>query len=398
MRENDNDAVRPAVDGAEARTLWSEAELDEAIGLLHAEARGADPSADLRRRVLAEIGRAEADQAAIAEPARLPRSGKRRFRLPWVSVAAAAAAVLTIGIAVLPNDSSPGSASQADSTADGSAKPGGVELASAQRALSSAADLLIRTEDQPLRAGQFRYISKHAWWASTHGPGQGKGYTYLREQLIERWAPADYRDEWVERRALTGRKKWVGGTEPESVMDRPERDADIQNGERRGRCADFFPEAKPKKVCGNPDDPDFPEYYAKLPRDPDQLLAWWRQQADVRVDVKGDSPRTIMGLAQEVLGTGQAPAEVRAVIYRALAKLPGIQITDRAANLDGVVGVAIGVEDGKGRYELIFDRETGQYIGDREVVTRPDEPWVKPGTVVAYTSQEIKVVDSLGAK
>ncbi|KAA2253515.1 hypothetical protein F0L68_32370 [Solihabitans fulvus] len=385
----------------------SESDLDEALHLLHVEARTADaPMTDLRARVLADLDKAEpATVASTATVTPIGRArGRRRFPAPWASVAAAVVAAAVIGGIALhgsspaPTDSTAGAAgtSSAQQT-----KQGGVELVTAQQALATAATQVGAGKDTPLAPGQFRHISLHAWWstgtmmASDSKGNPTKGFSYLREQTIDRWVPADYRDDWLERRKLTGRKTWLGGTEPESAMNRPEPDADIQNAEYHGKCGDFFPKSKPAKVCGDANDWDFPEYYAGLPRDPDQLLARWTKDTSA----KGSSPSTILYYVTQILGTGLAPADVRAAAYQALAKLPGIQVIDRAANLDGVVGMALGIEDNKAdRTELILDPKTGQYIGDRVVAVHPTTPWIKPGTVTSFTSQTSTAVSEQGAK
>lgn len=74
--------------------------------------------------------------------------------------------------------------------------------------------------------------------------------------------------------------------------------------------------------------------------------------------------------------SGQLGADQRATIYDALASIPGVDITDEQANLDGRTGIALGrtVDNGL-RHEIIVDPATGEFLGNRTVVvSRADMP------------------------
>jgi len=99
-----------------------------------------------------------------------------------------------------------------------------------------------------------------------------------------------------------------------------------------------------------------------------------------------------------MLQTGVVPADLRAALYRVLADVPGLQVTEQYANLDGVKGTAYGISQADGyRDELIVDTATGQYIGNRSIFENGlhDLP---PGTVFSHSSVTTAVVTGLGVR
>ncbi|TQM82387.1 hypothetical protein FHX81_4791 [Saccharothrix saharensis] len=356
-------------------------ELDDALDRLHHDARTADVPLDaVRARVLSAA-------AASAAP-------KRKHTARWLApVAVAAAAALVTGVVTTGGRNEPVATASSDAP-----PPPSVRLLSAREYLTRAADA-VTAVDQPLAPGQYRYIAAHEWNSRGTGtatpvgqPARDHGYTYLVESRTETWIPHDVTQEWLNRRTPLDGVKWLGGTVPQSEAPLGEPDV-TATGERRGRCGDFFPDAQPKKVCGDPDDWDNPEFYAQLPRDPQALLQWLRD----RTAHRGGGPAVVFHWAVQLLRTGLVPADLRASLYRALALLDGVAVADGAADLDGRAGVAITVEDVHERRELIVDPATGDFIGERTVAgPRPHESYIPPGTVTGHSAITTKVVDRLG--
>jgi hypothetical protein len=127
---------------------------------------------------------------------------------------------------------------------------------------------------------------------------------------------------------------------------------------------------------------------AAVPTDPDGLLAAVYQLVEdpACAPILGDTVQDrafhlINALLQTVL-----PAEVRAALYRALAKIPGVTVAHGATDAAGRRGVAfaraaaIEVPGSSGwlRLEIILDRDSYRYLGARYIVTRdhfiPDMP------------------------
>ena len=155
---------------------------------------------------------------------------------------------------------------------------------------------------------------------------------------------------------------------------------------------------------------------AAVPTDPDGLLAAvYRLVEDpacapigVGDTVQDRAFMLIDGMLQTVL-----PAEVRAALYQALAKVPGVTVTHGATDAAGRRGVAFSraaAIEGPGssawlRLEVILDPGTYRYLGARHVVTRdhftPDTPtgskgtWNRRGQVLVSRAQlALAVVDA----
>jgi hypothetical protein len=74
-----------------------------------------------------------------------------------------------------------------------------------------------------------------------------------------------------------------------------------------------------------------------------------------------------------------------------------VQVIDQEATLDGRTGVALGRLDTVNgtRQEIIVDPDSGQVIGEREVVPNGDTAYGIPaGGVIGWTAVTLSVVDS----
>lgn len=132
--------------------------------------------------------------------------------------------------------------------------------------------------------------------------------------------------------------------------------------------------------------------YDTLPREPRQLL-------DKIYELNGNSGPSSDGQALQwiidALRGGTAPADFRAALYKAVADIPGVEITENQATLNGRTGIAIGrVETTSDtRYDLIIDPESGQFIGEREV-TLDGYASFPPGTATSWTAVTTTVTGS----
>jgi hypothetical protein len=366
-------------------------ELDETLELLHRDARTAP--ADLsaaRAKLMAEL-----DAGAAVVPLRPKRT--RRFALP---VAAAVAGVVAVTVVVVQTGSSgPTAVTTAGPAASPSAPSANptanwpdIKLMSAVQVLNRAADLSVGAVDQPVGAGQFRYVGEHTWVGRGVQTGDATGYSYLWEQQVDRWIPADTHDVWQENRKILNTGKFLGGSQPQSQSPEPEI-TDTDQGRWQGRCGDFFPNAKPAKKCGDPTDWDSPAFYATLPHDAAGLYAKLQSLTKGR----GSTPSVMFHFGTEILRAGVMPAELRAQWYRALAKIPGMTVLAAQTNLDGRTGVALGLDDRHEIRQLIIDPVTGQFIGERSIAgAEPDEAWIKPGTEIGASAITTAVASRLG--
>lgn len=132
---------------------------------------------------------------------------------------------------------------------------------------------------------------------------------------------------------------------------------------------------------------------AGLPRDPDALVR--RIEAAPRAEGATDAEQVFDTLA-DFLRTGLVPADLRGTVYDALAGLPGIVVTDDQASLDGRHGTAVGLtaRGGTDRREVIIDRTSGDYLGERTLQTERVGS-IPAGTVVDSASVEVVPVDHM---
>jgi hypothetical protein len=314
-------------------------DLDRALSALHAD-------------VDTDLARIEQTRAAFLEIIAAP-APKRRTRR-WL-IAAAAAAALVVGGSIYTTTLSGGSAE-------------------ARSALNGAAQQITRVPDPVVPAGQYRHLTQRSWTEGfTEIPGGG--LTYLEETVIELWVPSDVRSTWYQRQTTTGRHQWINGSDAEARKNGIT--FDRKTSKSSAACGNFTGNGGFCNPAGSWSDPS-QAWLASLPKDP---KSFYKQ-------LKEDSPRNSRGetelvvYAQDALRTGLLPADTRATLYRALTNLKHLKITDRAANLDGKVGIAYSSDDGTNREEIVIDPHTGAYLGSRQVSTEGPTK----GRVLAYTS------------
>jgi hypothetical protein len=341
------------------RTMWSDDELDRALAALHPA-----PDTDDRAFHRVKAGLLLAGDPVVSTPA------PKRRRWAWWT--ASVATVLTVAASVL----------LVQTVQTGSTMP---DAAGDQ--LSEAA-AKAGTADEPLAPGQYRYITTHAWWLSVSGD-----YAYLAENLMETWVPADERQDWLWRRDVTGARKWVAGTEAAARADGVLVDeADWPEGEWRAPCGDWYA-TEPCTTPGSWQTPDA-GFLAALPRDTEALYT------RLRTDTAGhgtDPDLEVVVYVADTLRTGRVPADLRAALYRVLAKVPGLEITEQVANLDGVRGTAYGLSADGTRHDVIVDPRTGEFIGERRI-TEDGFGTIPAGTVTEYTSVTTSVAPAIGVR
>jgi RNA polymerase sigma-70 factor (ECF subfamily) len=105
-----------------------------------------------------------------------------------------------------------------------------------------------------------------------------------------------------------------------------------------------------------------------LPRDPTLLRVRLYLLATGRGHGPDDEVVVIVG---DILRTGYAPADLRKALFEVLKTVPGMGVATRDVTLDGRRGVALGRTEPTvaERRELVFSADTGEYIGDREIIT-----------------------------
>nr|WP_042198332.1 CU044_5270 family protein [Kibdelosporangium sp. MJ126-NF4]CEL23335.1 hypothetical protein [Kibdelosporangium sp. MJ126-NF4]CTQ94497.1 hypothetical protein [Kibdelosporangium sp. MJ126-NF4] len=350
--------------------MWSNEELDRALGVLNAEVSPGDQALAAARAEL---------MAAAGAPEPVQHKTKRHWGR-WVAAVAVVAATVT-SLQVIPFSDEPPVATAAASL------------------LINAADK-IPTSDPVIKPGQYLHIEEH-WWgatASISDQNASENFAYRFEMMVQRWIPAKRTQEWLLRTEDTGRREWISGR----TAQREEQAAVPKAipGDHRARCGDInlLPGEQPCQRKGNWSTPSA-EFLASLPTDPRQLHDLIREQFPAPPPGSGaeDRDAPMLSLVANIVWSGQASAQIRANLYRALALIPGLVVDDRTPNADGRIGVGLGLDREGQKYELILDTESGQLIGERTTQTKAN-PAIPVGTVTRYTAVKIGVVDKMGDK
>ena len=314
--------------------------------------------------------------AAIAEEKAPPlRRKHRKVRVAgWTTAGVAAAAAAIVVLVGTSTSSTPTATTPAPSNA--------------AFVLNEAADHVIHQKDQPIGPGQYRYVSQHESYVSVSLNGPKTVFAFQWALSSTTWIPYDQTGLWTQDTHLVGRPKVLIDNGADDNAKYPMHHLPEQ-GRRTARCGDFYGQHSHGTAgCGGGlDHKEFTSAMAAaMPRDPHALLT---------AKYLGSDGRTVLQRSAMVLGSGLAPADLRAAIYRAIALLPGIQITDGFANLDGRKGVALGMNGFGGRQDLIIDPATGQFIGYRTVDN--GKGGMPKGTVTYSSSMVTGVVDEVGA-
>ncbi len=262
---------------------------------------------------------------------------------------------------------------------DSSPLPGTV--ADASTVLADAATQAIAHPEAPIPPGQYRQVTTLA--ASIYEFGPDHKFRATRLDQVDNWLPADPTSQYLER-VLSPVK--VDFATPEAkvaarklaphLLERPK----ARSYRVTCRGVAIEPNASPQALKA-PCTPDWhhptAEFLAKQPRDPDALLA------KLRTEPLFTGPLNRLQEAREkstppdqkafsrisgALASGMLPADLRAALYQAARKIPGIQLLGDVVTLDGRPGRAIGYVYNGYRQDIIISPTTGQSIGSRHVV------------------------------
>ncbi|MQA81328.1 MAG: hypothetical protein GEV10_23060 [Streptosporangiales bacterium] len=392
--------------------VWTEDELDAALADLAAATPVEDDDAVLAgvharlTGTATDAGHARPAQPAGGDVAALDTP--RRRRRPWRRVAVLTAAAVTavacaVGVTVV---------------GGGDGEP--TRASAAERLLTDAAESASAADDA-VPPGKYRYVGVRAWYSSEGDVGDGTYFLALVEQRNETWVPADDTGVWHFRSTSSGRYRWLAGSESKAEkagIVPPDRGVT----EEKGRCGDYYPPDGEPSSCANVQvgwNRPRAEWIDGLPRDPERLAERLRGDVESWPDDGSGVTADMFSAATSALESGMLPADLRAALYRVLADLPGIRITERVANLDGRTGVAFSLPSpGLSRRDVILDPKSGEFIGSRSVLakrhdggvvqkkkSRDGEPVLPKsylempdGTVLEKTAVRTGVVDDHGVR
>jgi hypothetical protein len=141
------------------------------------------------------------------------------------------------------------------------------------------------------------------------------------------------------------------------------------------------------------------DYVAKLPTEPDALLAKIRHDTkDAGHDV------STFGRIEQILGDDKLiPPKANAALYRALAKISGVTVVPGVKDFAGRLGVAVTRTEQGNRIEIILDPGTYRYLGTRTVAakdqTNGQKVIFRAGQVLNDTADlAFRVVDQPGQR
>ncbi|MEU4387574.1 CU044_5270 family protein [Promicromonospora sp. NPDC023805] len=156
---------------------------------------------------------------------------------------------------------------------------------------------------------------------------------------------------------------------------------------------------------------DLPAYPQDLPTDGDVdvMLQYLRDNAVPTLDpYPTEWPEAIPDTgtferAEELLALGSLPPQARSAVFGAVALISGVTVTGETADAAGRPGIAVGFTYAQGtRDELIFDEETNEFLGFRQLWA-PDKladgvPATEDGAMYDVALLESGIVDEVGQK
>jgi len=211
---------------------------------------------------------------------------------------------------------------------------------------------------------------------------------YLADSTTITWVPRDRSGTWIREYWSEPARTFYGGAAArKAAADDYATEAHHDDPERQQATGGVFGNGELGGTrAGTITIADLPG----LPRDPDALVR--RIEAAPRSVGATDDEQVFDTLAG-LLSSGLVPADLRASMYEALATLPSIVVTERQASLDGRTGTAMGLagRSGTDRREVIVDRSTGEYLGERTLQTRRTGS-IPAGAVIDSISVETEQV------
>lgn len=366
------------------RPIWSDEDLDLALGALRAE-EADEPSLVRSRIVLME------------------NAGKARRWGGWGGALAAAAAVLAlIAGGVI-----------AQQTISADADPSGSVPSEASERLMAAAAKITKPDPVPA-PGQYAYqllrerdikvqqakdykprvtpmfTTPPPGTYVTPEPGDFATSTTTNSLLeTDIWAPARNADVW--RMRFSHKRATYPSVGPEKLYGPPT----VQT--KSGRCGHFGDPAYACKSDVNSKDKwdrPTPEFLASLPREPEKMLALLRRE--IGSPIEGDA--AMLSNIQWILTQPRVPADVRRAILGAVALMPNLRVVDNVADVSGRIGTAFGLEDRYYWDDLIVDERTGAYLGRRWTTKVDATESGRAGTVISWTSFHRAIVDRIGQR
>ncbi|GAA3872402.1 hypothetical protein GCM10022381_14330 [Leifsonia kafniensis] len=286
---------------------------------------------------------------------RLPKRAKRRR---WVGLIAAAAVVGVTTTLVVTGALGPRAAT-----------------AEAAEFLRGAAAATITSADPVVGPGEYLAVE-----TTEAAMSFSDGYAYEDSQRVVMYVPHDRAGHWVLER------QWLSPGKIYGDAERAQADIDsFWSATGREDVKLFDAQGGKFIMFGDRSGAEL----AALPTDPDALLTYLYEHA------QGSSSKdeAVFVRVADLLRDGLVPAPLRAAMYKAIAQVPGVYLSDAEVNLDGHTGVAISRKDPSRSYtdQIIIDPTTGLLIGMRSQLVEA-EGLLPAGTVLTLTAVKTSVV------
>ncbi|MET8447906.1 CU044_5270 family protein [Streptomyces sp. NPDC005209] len=308
--------------------------------------------------------------ATATAPQARPKTGRFRLLRPAITLPALACALAGAVVAVSVMNDGDGvrqggvATGPALTTQLGTPTTKGVPQLLDQISLAAA-----ESDTSALKPGQYVYIESKS--ADTHVRYDGDEASLVSDALHKRqiWESADGTKGWLIDPAVNG---------PEGeTLSLPD---ELGN--------------TPKATLNAPSY----DFLAKLPTDPDKLLAMIYKAGEGHGNSPDQQAFTTIG---DLVKESYPPAKLYSALFKAAAKIPGVVVVPNAKDALDRTGVAVARLDELGgfREEWIFDKKTHVFLGERVVQVKPsddDAGLMKPGTIRS-TSAIVKraIVDGM---
>lgn len=240
--------------------------------------------------------------------------------------------------------------------------PAAVPTASAAVAavMNNMAEVTIHAADTTLQPGQFLKIVDTRNYLTTDNQVRGgdvttSAYRHVVTDVV--YVPADRTDDWIvdATAPIEITSEWGAGASQlrRSVMS----DSSLERQAELVRLPG-------SRLTDNPYLYYSAAEFAAMPRDPEQLIEWMRTKKNAR----GGESLAILN----ALHMGLAPADLRAALFKALALIPGWEITDK----DGPRVTLTRSLPEEGWQSFVVDTDSGMIV---KVI---DSPWQIAGTLL----------------
>lgn len=300
------------------------------------------------------------------------RAGRRSLALPsWrgrLAVAAAvAAAVLLVSVAGIPGG--------------GKVRPATLPVLA--KVAEAAADQPAVDTSMPYRyeKTQSRYLDGAVW-------SKTLAWSYFDSETVEEWVAADGSGR---RHRVVAPVRFAAPEDREAweAAGRPDFEPHAWTGYSKDET--LRPSSESNRV--------YREELSGLPTDPAEISEWLVDQ--VMKSHNGFSPAVrSLSLVSDLLNNPLVTPELRAALYEAEGRLPGIEYFGKATDAIGRPGVAIGAESANSgaptRYSLIFDPKTSQVLATEELMLKPPPAYAYEKTPVLSSAKLF--IESGGAR